>query len=235
MTLTLKILRGKAVNRLRLIFFLLVIPCIALVQGCQHSMTSKNNKPVLSLNKVVVLGLISAVTEKGEPAAYQSHSTGAGSVTESVPPDAARKISLILYDMVAAQKGYKLVPYSQAIEQYSKIIASGQHTDAHADIAFKQVGKTFEADAVLVGYIYRWRERQGADYGVESPASVTFDLKLIRPMDSAILWKSVFDKTQQSLSENLFDMDTFIESGGKWMTAEKLAEIGIRKLVSEMP
>jgi hypothetical protein len=198
-------------------------------------MTSKSNKPVLCLNKVVVLGLLPAVTENGEPASYQSHLTEKGVVTESVPPDVARNISLILYDMVAAQKGYKLVPYSKAIEQYSKIIGSGQHMDAQADMAFKQVGKTFEADAVLVGYIYRWRERQGADYGVESPASVTLDLQLIRPMDGAILWKSVFDKTQKSLSENLFDMDTFIESGGKWMTAEKLAEIGIRKLVSEMP
>jgi hypothetical protein len=233
--LTLKILGGKAVNRLRFIFVVLIISCIALVQGCQHGMTSKSNKPVLSLNKVVVLGLFPAVTEKSEPATYQSHLTGGGPVTESVSPDAARKISLILDDMVAAQKGYKLVPYSQAIEKYSKIIASGRHTDAQADMAFKQVGKIFEADAVLAGYIYRWRERQGADYGVESPASVTLDLQLIRPMDGAILWKSVFDKTQQSLSENLLDMDTFIESGGKWMTAEKLAEIGIRKLVSEMP
>ena len=50
-----------------------------------------------------------------------------------------------------------------------------------------------------------------------------------------ILWKGRFDKSQQSLSENLFDMDTFVKGGGKWMTAESLAELGLEVLFEEMP
>ena len=97
------------------------------------------------------------------------------------------------------------------------------------------VGETLKADAILMGYIYRWREREGGDYAVENPASVAFDLHLIRSVDGRILWKSKYDKTQQSLTENLLDVGTFVKGGGKWMTVEKLAMIGLEKLVQEMP
>jgi hypothetical protein len=50
-----------------------------------------------------------------------------------------------------------------------------------------------------------------------------------------ILWKSAFDKTQKSLSENLFEFSTFMQSGGRWLQVEKLAMIGLEKLLSEMP
>ena len=81
----------------------------------------------------------------------------------------------------------------------------------------------------------RWREREGTDYAVNKPASVFMDLHLIRPSNGAIMWKSNFDKTQQSLAENLLDLKTFTASGGKWLTVERLAEIGLRKMIEEMP
>jgi hypothetical protein len=99
----------------------------------------------------------------------------------------------------------------------------------------QEVGKTFGADAVLIGQVYRWRDRIGADFGVESPASVAFDLSLVRPSDGAILWRGNYDKTQRSLFENLFDYKTFVKSKGLWLTAEKLAQLGLDKLLEDMP
>ena len=99
----------------------------------------------------------------------------------------------------------------------------------------QEVGKAFEADAILAGYIYRWREREGTDYAVDRPASVAFDLQLIRPTDGAVLWKMKFDKAQQSLSENILDLKTFLDGRGRWMTVEKLAMLGLRKALGDMP
>lgn len=230
-----KISKGNALKKLSLIFSGLLISLFALLLGCEHRMASKTNRPVLNLNKVAVLGLLPYATEALEPADDQKVLSGGRPDTESIPPGVAQRLSFSLHEIVASQKGYKLAPPGKAMELYSKITSAGQPMADQPDQAVQQVGKDLESDAVLVGYVYRWKERQGSDYGVESPASVTFDLRIIRPLDGVVLWKSVFDKTQKSLSENLFDMETFVESGGKWLTAEGLAEIGIKKLVSEMP
>ncbi len=98
----------------------------------------------------------------------------------------------------------------------------------------QETGKSFSSDAVLFGYIYRWRERVGKKYGVISPASIAFDLHLISTENGSILWKGSFNKTQLSLSENLLDLSTFIRSRGTWLTARELAQIGLEKLLGNL-
>ncbi|MCD6307115.1 MAG: hypothetical protein J7M32_12625, partial [Deltaproteobacteria bacterium] len=51
----------------------------------------------------------------------------------------------------------------------------------------------------------------------------------------AVIWRGNYDKTQRSLSENLFDLNTYIKSGGRWLTARDLAVLGLRHLIAEMP
>ena len=96
---------------------------------------------------------------------------------------------------------------------------------------FQEIGKAYSADAVLTGYVYRWREREGTEYAVNRPASVAFDLYLIKTDDGVIIWKGRFEKAQQSLSENLFDLGTFLKSKGRWMEAKELADIGLAHLM----
>ena len=100
---------------------------------------------------------------------------------------------------------------------------------------FQRIGRAFSADAVMAGYVYRWIEREGADYSVSRPASAAFDLYLIRPDDGRILWKGKFDKTQTSLSENILDVGTFIKGKGKWMTVGGLAELGLAEVLRKSP
>ena len=64
---------------------------------------------------------------------------------------------------------------------------------------------------------------------------MAFDLHLISPSDGVIFWRGRYDKTQQSLSENLFDAATFFRGGGRWMKAEDLAMIGLKKILADMP
>ncbi len=87
---------------------------------------------------------------------------------------------------------------------------------------------------MLIGHLYRYREREGTDFAINRPASVAFDLYLIRPDDGAVLWKGRFDKTQKSLSENLLDIDTFLRGQGRWMTAERLAELGLEDVLGKL-
>jgi hypothetical protein len=98
-----------------------------------------------------------------------------------------------------------------------------------------KVGVDLGVDAVLAGYIYRYRERRGYAYAVEQPASVAFGIYLLRVKDGAMVWKGVFDKTQSSLMENILDVKTFIKGHGTWLTAKQLAEAGIDQILTTFP
>jgi len=156
-------------------------------------------------------------------------------MAEPVPQNVANRMTDILYNRVAAEKGYGLVSPDQAKLVLSSIIRSDKNVAINPIEILQEVGNTFKADAVLTGYIYRWREREGTDYAVNRPASVAFDLHLISPAEGTTLWKAKFDETQRSLLENVFDVSTFFESKGKWLTVEKLAMLGLQKMLAEMP
>jgi hypothetical protein len=86
-----------------------------------------------------------------------------------------------------------------------------------------QNGRRLGADAVFAGHVYRFRERVGGDFSVQSPASVAFDIYLIDCRQPRVLWSAVYDYTQQGLSENLLGLGNFFRRGGRWATAEELA------------
>lgn len=220
----------------RLLLWLLLIPGLVLNLGCQpkKSASSQTTQSV-SIKKVVAVCFLKTLAEDAKPGVFTNPLSGSIVPAEPVSEDIVLKMSDVLFSKVAEEKNYELVPRKQAIGVYSSILASDQKVGISALKVMQALGKAFDADAVLVGYLYRWRERIGKDYGVDRPASVAFDLYLIRSFDSAIMWRSKFDKTQKSLSENILDMDTFLEGGGKWMDAETLAMIGLRKMIEEMP
>ncbi len=76
-------------------------------------------------------------------------------------------------------------------------------------------------------YIFRYEERRGGNLGVEKPASVGYHMHLF---DRDIVKRVfVFDEEQRPLLENIFKIGQFIRRGMKWITADKLAEEGIKK------
>lgn len=99
----------------------------------------------------------------------------------------------------------------------------------------KRTGVELGVDGVIVGYVYRFRERQGYPYSVKKPASVAFDVHLVRVSDGLVLWRASFDKTQSSLMENLFQLSSFFKQGGKWVTARELADEGVAEMLKTFP
>jgi hypothetical protein len=78
----------------------------------------------------------------------------------------------------------------------------------------------------MAGTVRRYRERKGTAYGADLPASVAFSLYLLDVASGETVWSASFDKTQQSLSENLLDAAGFFKHGAKWLTAEELTRWG---------
>ncbi|MDY6954464.1 MAG: hypothetical protein SWE60_23415 [Thermodesulfobacteriota bacterium] len=98
-----------------------------------------------------------------------------------------------------------------------------------------EMGKSLEADAVISGTIYRFRQRAGASLSVKTPASVAFAMELIRVSDGRTLWGRAFDETQRSLDENLLKLGGFLKRGGGWLTAEELAAAGFKEVMASFP
>ncbi len=73
--------------------------------------------------------------------------------------------------------------------------------------------------------IYRFQERKGGNYAVEKPASVAFHMHLMK--DNVVGKIFEYTEDQKALSQNLFTVGKFFRRGGRWVTADKLAEEGI--------
>ncbi|HXV79615.1 MAG TPA: hypothetical protein VEG60_07025, partial [Candidatus Binatia bacterium] len=68
----------------------------------------------------------------------------------------------------------------------------------------------------------------------QSPASVAFALDLIDVRRGDVIWSARFDETQKPLSENIFALGDIKQRGIRWLTAEQLAQEGVRKAVGEL-
>ncbi len=219
--------------------WLLMLFCILFVCGCHKDTkpkpTAYQSHLHQEIKKVVVMGFRAAMTEGPGANLVENPITGTSFLAEPVPEDVARQMNKVLFSDLMEGKQWTLVSPGQARGVLASIIDGDKKMEKSPLEMLQSVGKTFEADAVLAGRIYRWQKRVGSDFAVDRPASVSFDLVLVRPSNGAILWRSHFDKTQQSLFADLFDFDTYVKSAGRWLTAEKLADIGLEKLIRKMP
>ncbi|MEW6664817.1 MAG: hypothetical protein AB1512_06300 [Thermodesulfobacteriota bacterium] len=186
-----------------------------------------------TVKSIAVVGFRPAVPPGGEAGLVRNPLVGAIHEAGPVREEVVERMNESLFSKMVESKKYDLISPGQAQGALANLLSSNLGM-GEAEL-FVSLGKGMEADAVLAGYLYRWTEREGADYAVNRPASVAFDLYLIRSSDGVILWKGGFDKTQRSLTENLLDLNTFLKAKGKWMSTEALAEMGLSDLLDRFP
>jgi len=220
------ILNKKIGFSIFILFFVLVL------NGCQYQRSHiPPPKPFPPLKgKMALVGFRAALTEGQAPALVRSPISGAVFMAEPVSDSIINQMNDTLLNRLMKTDGYDLVSPNQVRGAFSRIIAEDKY-DLDDITVIKKIGKAFDAHVVLVGYLYRWKEREGTEYSAKQPASVAFDLNLIQSETGDILWKGSFDKTQHSLMENLFDFSFFFKGKGKWMTARQLAELGLSEMI----
>lgn len=183
------------------------------------------------VKSIAVLPLDRARTRPGQDRATCALVDTVYDVSE-VPNQASLELSKVLWGLLQDESRFFPVPRGQCIGFLNAIIESD--VKASQIRLIQEFGKELDADAVLYGIIYRYREREGRQYGVQQPASVAFALYLIRVNDGRVLWQYNFDETQKPLTTNLFKFKLFKEAGGKWVTAKELGEIGLRRAIDDL-
>ena len=128
---------------------------------------------------------------------------------------------------------FKILPLEKVENVFSKM-DKGQFEFRPLRSAI-QLGKELDVDFVFVGYLFRFEERIGSRIGVDRPASVGFDVHLLRVKDGKRVWDGKFDETQQALSENLLKIGSFVRRGAAWLKAEELSSVGMDEMLKRLP
>ena len=128
---------------------------------------------------------------------------------------------------------FQIIPVSQAGAVFDRM--RREDISLHLMQAVQATGNKLKADAVLVGFVYRFAQRVGGPYAADRPASAAFDLNLIRVSDGAVIWKNSFDETQQAFSENILAASHYMDRGLRWFTVQEWGDIGLGQLLERLP
>jgi len=142
--------------------------------------------------------------------------------------DAPENLAKFIYSAMVALPNWQIVSESEVHEVSDSAGAAGETA------RLKQIGEMVYADAVLIGRLQRYRERVGDEWGAKSPASVAFVLDLIDVRRGDVIWSSRFDETQKALSENIFALGDIGQRGIRWLSADQLAQEGVKKAVGQL-
>ncbi len=192
----------------------------------------EETRPLPELKRIAVLPMDRASARAGGTARPTCNISDAVIDTNIIPPEPAEKLTQQLFDRFRGDPRFLLVPEGKCMGFLNNFIAT--------DISQSQLslirafGKQLQVDAVLYGKLYKYKERVGKTYSAQRPASIGFDLNLIRTRDGALLWRYNFDKTQQALTDNLFDIGLYRSKGMRWLTADELASYGLEKALEDL-
>lgn len=170
------------------------------------------------------LGVVDTKTNRASsPITGATYRAGDITVTAQVVMDQ------ILQDELSKVSSFNLVSRENAGKAFAAHRALG------AKRALLQAGRDLGVDAVVIGYVYRFTQRDGTDFGVEAPASAAFDVCVVRVADGQVMWRNSFDHTQTALSDNLLDAGQFVSRGLRWFTVEEFAQYGMEQLLEQFP
>lgn len=203
----------------------------ALLLGCQTSVyvTEPPSDPI-KFKKILVLPFYNASLMSENTADARCPVCGRALITGEIEAGAAGFLTDKSIELLKRYTDYQIVRGGSL----AALSPANQTTVAVRQLLAAK-GREKDTDTVLVGFVYRFKERVGKAYGVESPASVAFDMHLIRAADSRTLWTARYDETQQSLGDNLFRLGSFLSRGGRWVTAEELATSGLEQIFEKFP
>ncbi len=168
----------------------------------------------------------------------QPHSTAdllAGYMTEDTPrvnPQVLTELDTLWQQTLRSKTKRSYVQGGNAAE-CAKTVQAAEGNRA-ALRRWSAVGRCMGVDLLIVPQIIEWRDRDGGEYGVVTPAKVVMDTYVIDVRNEALISRSRYDETQSSLTSNLLDAGKFVNRGGKWVTAGELAKEGMEKAVKDL-
>lgn len=227
-------MRTEGKGFLSVVFSMVVF--IVLLAGCapkEPYVLDDSLKDIPSL-RVAVLPFLQIFPEDLAKGAVESPLTGA--VFDAARPSGAPENELekeFLQYLNNMRPGVTFVSGDETSVVFRRISSSSMKNSLRQTLC--ETGRELGADVVIVGYLYRFRELRGESFSAESPASVAFEIVMLAVSDGRVVWRGIFDRTQKSLMEDIFQLSSFYKGHGRWMTARKLASQGLEEVMKTFP
>lgn len=207
---------------------------IALVVGCSPAAKTPGEMPEPTIiGKILVPPPLNMAEIFGQNVSLRSPISEKAFVTGTVGHLAESEFSKVLVEALHVHYLERVVPTSQTLLDMQAPAGSarlGRELAADAMV----LGQSNHADAVLISYIYAYQDRAGGAFGVSSPATVSFELNLIKSTSGLLVWTGRFSEEQQPLNENLLQFGKFFSRQGRWVTSREMAREGLNRLVKSM-
>ena len=223
------------IDMLKKTYWVISVAIIVFLSACstQQPAPQETAQP-FNFKRLLVLPVEDMARAYGENVTVQCLLCSNVLITGKVVEGADVVLTGHLEGLLRKKKDFEMIPSSQGQGALSDIL-SGDATELPERELLAKIGLALDADAVLAGKVYRFIERNGTNFSVSSPASVAFDMILIRVTDGRTMWSGHFDETQRSLFENIYKLNTFVKRGGRWVTAEQLAIEGLNNMFKTFP
>lgn len=190
-------------------------------------------QPAASKTRLAVLPFQAVLPDGDQALSVRCPMCGSVNSSGSIVKGAESVVQDLFTDKLRDLKNTDIISSEKAAGAYQRI--SSDSIKQTPKQVLRKVGEELRADVLVVGYVYHYRERMGYDYAVERPASVGFEIHLISVKDGSSLWRGIFDKTQKSLMEDVFQASSFFKGGAKWLTARELTKLGIDEIFETFP
>ena len=164
---------------------------------------------------------------------FFSESDYIAQTSEEVRVAKERFLTEALHNELASEvRGVEIISLEMATSEFKKV--EEENPGITRKDAILQVARNLNADAVLIGNISEYSERQGGEFGAESPASVVFEVQLLDAANGEVVWEAYFNETQRTLLENVVEVRKFIKRRAKWISADELAREGVAEIVDKL-
>ena len=228
---------GSMISKYQVIFNFAVLAMLSLLLGAcasQDGPVVRKQGNLNAIDKVAILPFENMSALHGSGTSVRSPITGRAFVTGPVVRQSDQFLTAQLVTHVRRDTHFAIVPSRDAAA-----IMTGLSEQQGAAWPLRRLvartGQRLGADAVLVGHVYRFRDRTGTGAASESPSSVAFDIYLIDSQKEQILWSAFYDYTQQALSENLGGIGNVFRRGLRWVPAEELATKAMEDIFEDFP
>jgi len=221
-------------NDIRKVFFLMLAFVFVLPGSATNCLGAEapSANDAVELQQIAILPFITGSSE-GQKKKNQldCQLRDLGAVGEYFFPRAEEIMTTLVQTELLKKFGEQILPLAKSIEASKQIPREPSDTLRHIALRF---GQDLGVDHVLVGLVWRYQERVGSAMAASDAASVAFSVFLVNVASRELMWSGTFDKTQTSLSENLFDAPMFFKKGLKWLTVEELSSYGTEKIFKKL-
>jgi len=153
--------------------------------------------------------------------------------SENIKDGADRAITRYVQEVLERRYKDKVISLEEVSRLYQEI-PRDDTKDTPRSLAQK-AGEALGADLMIVGTVWRYRDRVRDPMGPERGASVAFDMYLIEVSSGKTVWKAKFDETQRPLTEDIRGAKVLIKKGAKWLSADELASYGVEEVFKKFP